>query len=393
MLILALTAFALTNLVWATDPPERINYQGVLRSASDQPLDGSFAMTFRFFDDPTAGDEILVDTHAAVTVTGGLFNVQLGSGTVTDGTGPGTYTSLARVFGDYPELYLEVEVNGEDLSPRTRLASAGYALNSHYVEGWDLVSEGPLDLYVDGSPAGCGGSGCSDLNDGLSAETAKLTIQAAVNAIPVVITNDVTIHIADATYSEEVRIGRNVLICREGAFCSITLSGNTSNPGAVTLDGLESLQDGINAWGLFVVVSGMRVTNFTRDGVRAAERTTLLVEHCEIERNGRNGVHAFEADVFLDNVSISNHIGTTGISGFGVFLSRCYAQFEASIAITDNRLGLYCEAHCIAEFHSVPTMTGNAGGDMQARNFSVVQGYSNAALDCTASGVFAACQE
>ena len=51
----------LSALVYAADPPQLINYQGVLRDSSDKPLDGSFPMTFRFFDALTAGDEILVD--------------------------------------------------------------------------------------------------------------------------------------------------------------------------------------------------------------------------------------------------------------------------------------------------------------------------------------------
>ena len=52
-------------------------------------------MTFRFFDAATAGDEILVDRHTAaltgaVTVSGGLFDVALGAGSVSDGSGPGS---------------------------------------------------------------------------------------------------------------------------------------------------------------------------------------------------------------------------------------------------------------------------------------------------------------
>ena len=98
MVILALIALALTSLVSAADPPELINYQGVLRNTADEPLDGAFPMTFRFFDALTVGNEILVDTHAAVTVSDGLFNVELGGGVVTDGSGPGTFTTLIGTY-------------------------------------------------------------------------------------------------------------------------------------------------------------------------------------------------------------------------------------------------------------------------------------------------------
>src|SRR5215467_14422306 len=102
---LALVVVVSGSVVLAADPPTLVNYQGVLRDASDKPRNGTFDMVFRFYDAPTAGNEILVDSHTggggnAVTVTGGLFNVQLGGGTVTDGSGAGTYASLADVFRD-----------------------------------------------------------------------------------------------------------------------------------------------------------------------------------------------------------------------------------------------------------------------------------------------------
>src|SRR5215468_1701978 len=84
-------------------PTNLINYQGVLRDQNDVPLNGTYDIVFRFMDAATAGNEILVDSHVAtsgnaVAVSNGLFNVALGSGTVSDGSGPGTYTDLASVF-------------------------------------------------------------------------------------------------------------------------------------------------------------------------------------------------------------------------------------------------------------------------------------------------------
>jgi hypothetical protein len=119
----------------AAAPPDLMNYQGVLRNALDKPLNGSFDMVFRFYDSMVAGNEILVDGHfvlggRGVDVTGGLFNVYLGSGDVQDGLGPGIYTSLGQVFRDFSEVYLQVEVQHEVLSPRTRIVSSAYALNA-----------------------------------------------------------------------------------------------------------------------------------------------------------------------------------------------------------------------------------------------------------------------
>ena len=121
-------------------PPALLNYQGVLRSASDSPLTGTYDMVFRFYDAASAGNEIMIDSHTAVsggqvTVSGGLFNVQLGGGTITDGAGPGTYTSLANVFRDYAAVFLSVQVAAETLTPRTRVLSAAYAANATHLNG------------------------------------------------------------------------------------------------------------------------------------------------------------------------------------------------------------------------------------------------------------------
>ncbi len=124
----------------AAEPPELINYQGVLRAADDAPLGGSHDMVFRFWSAAVGGSEILVDTHtaavgAAVTVTGGLFNVQLGGGTVSDGSGPGTYTTLSHVFRDYAEVWLAIQVGAETLSPRVRVVASPYAANAMHLGG------------------------------------------------------------------------------------------------------------------------------------------------------------------------------------------------------------------------------------------------------------------
>ncbi|HHN74340.1 MAG TPA: hypothetical protein ENK10_03845 [Acidobacteria bacterium] len=121
-------------------PPEAVNYQGVLRDAADKPLDGDYEMEFRFWNRKVGGDEILIDQHLAangqaVTASGGLFSVELGTGQVLDGSGPGTYTSLSQVFADYGNVWLEVQVGAETLSPRIRIVSAAYSLNAGRLAG------------------------------------------------------------------------------------------------------------------------------------------------------------------------------------------------------------------------------------------------------------------
>ena len=138
----ALTVTTLTLLlgtVQAASPPALVSYQGVLRdNTTGVPLSGSYSMVFRFYDVTAGGSPILVDTHAgasSVVVSGGLFQVDLGGGTVTDGSGPGSYTSLSQVFRDFAAVYLEVVIGGETLGGRTRVVGAPYALNASNLDG------------------------------------------------------------------------------------------------------------------------------------------------------------------------------------------------------------------------------------------------------------------
>lgn len=137
---LAMACFICGPTADAASPPALVNYQGVLRGSSGAPLTGSYDMTFTFYSDGSGGDQILVDNHTGATqvgVAGGLFTTALGSGTVTDGTGPGTYTSLADAFRDYGTVYLEIAVGGETLNQRVQIISSAYALNADNLDGND----------------------------------------------------------------------------------------------------------------------------------------------------------------------------------------------------------------------------------------------------------------
>lgn len=131
---------ALSGSVPAAEPPALVNYQGVLRDSEDTPLTGAWHTIFRFFSAETGGDEILIDerpngSEREVLVSGGLFNVALGSGDIFDGSGPGVYGSLSEVFRDYGTVWMEVEIDGEVLTPRVRVLSSAYALNADHLDG------------------------------------------------------------------------------------------------------------------------------------------------------------------------------------------------------------------------------------------------------------------
>jgi hypothetical protein len=128
------------GLLSAAAPPDRVNYQGILRDSAGAPRNGSFDVSFHLYDALTGGNEILIDRHLAansqaVVVTTGLFNVEIGSGQMLDGSGPGTFTTLGAAFGSQASLFLEIEIAGETLAPRLHVAAAGYALNAATLTG------------------------------------------------------------------------------------------------------------------------------------------------------------------------------------------------------------------------------------------------------------------
>ncbi|HEX8993873.1 MAG TPA: hypothetical protein VF803_01320, partial [Candidatus Paceibacterota bacterium] len=136
----------------ATGISQTLSYQGVLQgSGGGNVPDGSYDMVFRIYDAAVGGTTLWTGTYTAangnpVTVSSGLFSVQLG-------TGAGN-TLSASVFNNGP-LYLGLTVGTDsEMSPRIPLAAAPYAFNSISVNGMQFAdpsyNTGDL-LYVDAS--------------------------------------------------------------------------------------------------------------------------------------------------------------------------------------------------------------------------------------------------
>lgn len=108
--------------------PAVVNYQGRLTTGSGTPVSGPTPMVFRVFDVEIGGTELWSETQGSVVVEDGLFNVLLGSANpLTADLFASPPVGGAPPFGD---RYLEVEVNGEVMSPRTRLISVAYAVGA-----------------------------------------------------------------------------------------------------------------------------------------------------------------------------------------------------------------------------------------------------------------------
>ncbi len=108
--------------------PNLINYQGTLTNAAGDPLNyTNFSMKFRIYDAQTAGTLLWQETQS-VEVIGGIYNVLLGAGTTNVGAfNPSLFSGTVR--------WLEVVAGTETLSPRQRITSVAYALDTATLGG------------------------------------------------------------------------------------------------------------------------------------------------------------------------------------------------------------------------------------------------------------------
>jgi len=102
--------------------PQLINFQGILRDGSGNPVaNGPYSVMFTIYDGPGGGATSLWSETQSVNTVNGLFTVLLGSGPI-----PLDYS----LFNDSTR-WLGVKVGADpEMAPRQRLSSVGYSHNS-----------------------------------------------------------------------------------------------------------------------------------------------------------------------------------------------------------------------------------------------------------------------
>lgn len=98
----------------------KISIQGTLKDANSAAVDdGAYEVIFRLYNTNSGGTAVWEET-ANVQVSGGVYSHRLGSIEALDAA-------------DFTEtLFVGVEVNGVELSPRTELTYAPYTLNTQF---------------------------------------------------------------------------------------------------------------------------------------------------------------------------------------------------------------------------------------------------------------------
>ncbi|MFB0517154.1 MAG: hypothetical protein ACETWG_11210, partial [Candidatus Neomarinimicrobiota bacterium] len=116
--------------------PRTMSYQGVLKDASGNLLNESVNLAFSLYSDSTGGTELWgPETYYSFEVTGGIFQVILGSSVPLD-------------LDFDTQYWLQITVNGAPLSPRTPLTSSPYSLsaqNAVYADTAQYALSAPTD--------------------------------------------------------------------------------------------------------------------------------------------------------------------------------------------------------------------------------------------------------
>ncbi|MBI3098035.1 MAG: hypothetical protein HYY93_07305 [Planctomycetes bacterium] len=144
----ALCASAVSLRAQATSR-QLLNLQGRLTDNSGSCLTGTYSFTLGIFSVSSGGVALYSDTQATVPVTSGIYNIELGAG--TGGAIP------ASVFND-PDLYIEIAINGETLTPRTHLTSAAFAFNADSLDGLDSTAFAPATGSANYAPSAGSGT-------------------------------------------------------------------------------------------------------------------------------------------------------------------------------------------------------------------------------------------
>jgi hypothetical protein len=141
-LVLALTLLATVAGPGSAQVPQKMDYQVMLTDAANQPLADQFvALVFGIYTASSGGSQIWTETQVVTTNSIGVVSVVLGS------VNPLTIEFTAP-------RWLQVEVNGEVMTPRRELVAAPYARQADNADNLGGTAAGSFALSSTLSTAG-----------------------------------------------------------------------------------------------------------------------------------------------------------------------------------------------------------------------------------------------
>ena len=219
----------------------------------------------------------------------------------------------------------------------------------HNVELMGMVSgEEDFTIHVNGTTG-------NDENNGLTTDTAKKTIQAAVDVLPAKLHCNVTIDIADGVYSEDVFIVSINYIPTKG---SLTLQGDESwTPSSPSDPAVRITGDDIRHYGIDIVdSSGIYIKGLLFDNTHTglnAQNANVRVYNCKSCDNTRGIICNKSTCRFYDCLSENNDQ-----YGFLVIYNS-FSQLHDCIARGNTLSGVYLQTQSSANFYTTGDFSNN----------------------------------
>lgn len=335
-------------------------------------------------------------TAVSLTVDNGVFSALVGDTTL------GMQPINASLFASHTPLKLRIWFNSglgsQQLNPDQTLVDL--ALNT--------VATGTSDytIYVNGSTG-------NDANSGLTASTAKKTIQAAVDIVPTQLRCNVTIKIAAGIYYESVRVygisssGTIYLTGFDGNYlkllgdeswttASVTAPNvrilgsdtdstvapktrlygiNAHNCSAVQFEGL-SLENagsiGAKTENGCYIFKNCKAANNVFAGLAAIQGSFTDMIGCEATGNA-NGLYSFEAIMNVYYCS-AHHNSATGVCAQGPTYFHVYGR---TIANDNTYSGYGGGSLCVMQFDPGPQSNNNHRYGIEVNTGGIAQSISN----------------
>lgn len=139
--ILSVFILSMSILLTFAQAPEMFNYQGVARTSTGEPIaDQNIGLQISILSGGVSGTAVYVETHSLTTNTIGLYNTQIGNGTLMSGD----FTTIDWGASTY-FVKVEIDENGGSsyvLAGTSQLLSVPYAL---YAKTAENVDDGDAD--------------------------------------------------------------------------------------------------------------------------------------------------------------------------------------------------------------------------------------------------------
>ncbi|HOX96669.1 MAG TPA: site-specific integrase [Candidatus Woesebacteria bacterium] len=122
-----------------TVPRRQLSFQGRLTDSSGTPIVTAVNVIFKLWNAATSGTQLYTSNTCSITPdSNGIFNTLIGNGTCGQ-------EIASTVFTENRDVFLEVTVGSETLTPRQQIATVGYALNSETLQGYPASAAATLN--------------------------------------------------------------------------------------------------------------------------------------------------------------------------------------------------------------------------------------------------------